>query len=136
MILWHLSEKYGIDISYRSEIGSGFYIGHFGGIIIHGETVIGKNCNISQGVTIGISNRGKRPGCPQIGDCVYIAPGAKIFGNISIGSNVAIGANCVVSHDIPDNAVVVGIPDKVLSFDGSKGYVENTDYENILAQKK
>jgi serine O-acetyltransferase len=51
-----------------------------------------------------------------------------IIGNVEIGDNVAIGANCVVTKDIPDNAVVVGIPGKVLSLDGSEGYVTRTDY--------
>ena len=65
----------------------------------------------------------------MIGDNVYIGPGAKIFGNIRIGSNVAIGANCVVNEDIPDDAVVVGILGRVISYNGSFGYVNNTDYE-------
>ena len=51
-----------------------------------------------------------------------------MIGRISIGSNVAIGANCVVTKDVPDNAVVVGIPARVVSLEGSGGYVENTDY--------
>jgi serine O-acetyltransferase len=59
---------------------------------------------------------------------VYFAPGAKAFGNIKIGNNVAIGANCVVNTDIPDNAVVVGIPGKVVSYDGADGYLYNNDY--------
>lgn len=62
---------------------------------------------------------------------MYIGPGAKMFGSIKIGNNVAIGANCVVTKDIPDNAVVVGIPGKVISYEGSNGYVNRTDYEKI-----
>jgi serine O-acetyltransferase len=80
-------------------------------------------------VTIGQSNRGKRKGCPTIGNEVYIGPGAKIFGNIKIGNNVAIGANSVVTRDIPDNAVVVGIPGNVISYNGSDGYINRIDYE-------
>ena len=125
--------KFGVSIPSTTNIGPGFYIGHFGGIVIHADTVIGKNCNISQGVTIGISPRGKRQGVPVIGDNVYIAPGAKIFGNIRIGNNVAIGANCVVTKDIPDNAVVVGIPAHVISYNGSFGYVNNTNYESLFS---
>lgn len=123
--------KYGISIPYTTYIGCGFYIGHFGNIVIHKNVKIGRNCNISQGVTIGISNRGDKKGCPSIGDNVYIGPGAKIFGNILIGNNVAIGANSVVTKDIPDNAVVVGIPGKIISYKGSTGYINNTEYPEI-----
>ena len=131
MILSHYSFKYGMDIPYATNIGPGLYIGHFGTIVVSANAVIGKNCNLSQGVTIGVSSRGVNKGCPLIGDNVYIAPGVKIIGKIRIGNNVAIGANAVVTKDIPDNAVVVGIPAKKISDDGSKGYVVNVDYDQV-----
>lgn len=124
IMLRHYSYKFGIDIPYNTVIGKGFYIGHFGNIVVNSKAIIGKNVNISQGVTIGQSNRGIRKGVATIGDCVYIGPGAKIIGNIRIGNNVAIGANCVVTKDVPDDAVVVGIPGRVLSFDGTRNYVD------------
>ena len=124
--------KLGISISYRTSIESGFYIGHFGTIIVSPYVKIGKNCNISHGVTLGRTNRGKNAGAPTLGDNIYIGPGAKIIGAINIGNNVAIGANCVVTKDIPDNAVVVGVPGKVISWHGTEGYVEKTDYEDKL----
>lgn len=123
--------KFGIDISHATKIGSGFYIGHFGGIVVHTNAVIGKNCNISHGVTIGQTNRGNKAGCPVIGDNVYIGPGAKIVGGIVIGDHVAIGANSVVTRDVPNNAVVVGLPAKVISYGSSNGYVNNTDYDQL-----
>jgi serine O-acetyltransferase len=128
LILRHLEVKYGISISDRTEIGCGFYIGHFGGIVIHPEAVIGDNCNISQGVTIGQSNRGNRAGNPVIGNYVYIGPGAQIFGHIFVGDHAAIGANAVVTKDIPENSVVVGVPGRVISSNGSTDYVLNADY--------
>ena len=112
--LVRLRYKYGIDIPPETNIGSSLYIGHFGGIFINANCVIGKNFNISQGVTIGYKD-----GCPTIGDNVYFAPGSKTFGPIKIGNNVAIGANCVVTKDVPDNGVVVGIPGKVISLEGN-----------------
>jgi len=130
-ILRHYTYKYGIAIPFTASIGEGFYIGHFGGIIINGKVVIGKNCNISQDVTIGLKVGGKNPGVPTIGNNVYIAPGVKIFGNIKVGNNAALGANCVVAKDIPDNAVVVGIPGKVISNDGSSAYIILTDYKKF-----
>lgn len=128
IILQRYKYKYGIDISPKTKIGKGFYIGHFGGIVINSQAEIGINCNLSQGVTIGMSNRGKRKGVAIIGDNVYIGPGAKVVGAVRIGDNVAIGANCVVTKDVPDNAVVVGIPGKVISMDSSEGYIGNTNY--------
>jgi len=65
---------------------------------------------------------------PEIGDNVYIGPGAKIIGNIKIGNNAAIGANCVVTKDVPENGVVVGVPGRVISFEGSAGYINKTNY--------
>ena len=130
LILHHHEIKYGISISYKTQIGSGFYIGHFGGIIVNHNAVIGKNCNISHQVTLGVANRGVRKGYPVIGDNVYIGPGAKIIGNVNIGNNAAIGANCVVTKDVPENGVVVGVPGKVISMDGSTGYINRTDYQN------
>jgi serine O-acetyltransferase len=83
-------------------------------------------------VTLGKSNRGKNKGSPVLGDNVYIGPGAKIVGGIRVGDNVAIGANCVVAKNIPDNAVVVGVPGEVISMDGSVGYINRIDYEQYL----
>jgi serine O-acetyltransferase len=120
--------KFGISIPYQTPIGSGFYIGHFGGIVVSSGATIGANCNISQGVTIGQINRGAKKGTPHIGDNVYIGPGAKVLGHISIGNNVAIGANAVVINDVPDNAVVVGVPARLISHDGSADYINRTDY--------
>jgi serine O-acetyltransferase len=128
VILQRYKYKFGIGISPKVKIGPGLYIGHFGGIIINSQAVIGKNCNISHGVTIGMANRGTKRGVASIGDNVYIGPGAKIVGAVKIGNNVAIGANCVVTKDMPDNAVVVGVPGKIISLEGSVGYVGNTNY--------
>lgn len=127
-LLLHCMYKYGIQISPRTTIGPGFCIGHFGGIVVSHRATIGRNCNLSHQVTIGASGRGDRAGVPTIGDNVYIGPGAKIFGAITIGNNVAIGANAVVTRDVPDNAVVVGVPAKVISMEGSKGLIARTDY--------
>ncbi len=127
-ILQHYTYKYGISIPYSTKIGSGFVIGHFGGIVVNDLAVIGKNCTIAHSVTVGKANRGKNKGYPVIGDNVYIGAGAKIIGKVTVGNNVAIGANCVVTKDVPDNAVVAGVPGEVISYNGSKDYVNNTDY--------
>lgn len=79
-------------------------------------------------MTLGQANRGRRKGHPVVGDDVYLGPGAKVVGAVRIGNDVAIGANCVVTDDVPDHAVVVGVPGRGVSLDGSAGYVDNTDY--------
>lgn len=105
-----LKIMWGIEIARVTQIGAGFYIGHFGGVTISPQAVIGNNCSISQGVTIGVSGQGDKSGAPTIGDNVYIAPGAKVFGKITIGSNVKIGANAVIYQDLPDNVIAVLSP--------------------------
>ena len=125
IMLNHYTYRYGISIPYNTNISAGFYIGHFGGIVVNHKTVIGKNCNISQGVTIGETYGGKNPGVPVLGDNVYIGPGAKIIGGITVGNNVAIGANCVLTKSVPDNAIAVGIPGEVISYKGSNEYINN-----------
>ncbi len=127
--LWYrrLKVKYGFDISFRAKIGQGFFLGHFGGVVVHSDAVIGDYCNLSQGVTIGISNRGEKQGTPVIGNYVFIGPGAKIFGKIFIGNYCAIGANAVLLNSIEDSAVAVGIPARVVSREGSASYIHNID---------
>jgi serine O-acetyltransferase len=131
-VLGHYRYKYGISIPPDTKIGSGFYIGHFGGIVVNSNCVIGNNCNISQGVSLGKANRGKNKGFPVLGNNIYIGPGAKIVGAVRIGDNVAIGANCVVTKNIPNNSVVVGIPGRVISSKGAEGYVNRTDYDEKI----
>lgn len=123
LMLRHLSYKSGFQISYRTEIGMGFYIGHFGTVIVNSDAKLGKNINLSPGVVIGMANRGKNKGVAVLEDNIYVGPGAKIVGAVHIGNNVAIGANAVVTKDLPDNVSVAGVPAKVLSFAGSENYV-------------
>lgn len=104
---------YNSSIPFQCKIGKGSRFGYGGiGVVIHKRAILGKNCLIGTNITIG----GKSPHfeVPIIGDDVYIATGAKILGPITIGNNVTIGANAVVIKDVPDNAVVVGIPAKVI----------------------
>lgn len=111
------------EIPAGADIGGGLHLSHTGGIVISPDARIGRDCNLSQGVTIGIGGRGEKRGTPFICDRVYIGPGAKVFGNIRIGNDVAIGANAVVNQDVPDGAVVAGIPARVVSNKGSQDFV-------------
>ena len=119
MTLWYffrlrqLSYKTGIQIP-PNTCAPGLQIWHYGYIIINQSVHIGRNITIYPGVEIGHKVIGG--GCPLIGDDVFIGAGVKIFGAIKIGNNVTIAANAVVLHDIPDNAIVAGIPAKVVKY--------------------
>jgi serine O-acetyltransferase len=133
-LLRHYSIRFGIDISPDACIGSGFYIGHFGGIVVNRDVVIGDNCNLSHRVTLGQLNRGERAGCPVIGSNVYIAPGAVVIGRIHVGDHAAIGANAVVISDVATHTTVGGVPAREISSSGSEGYVNRTDYPPVLSR--
>ncbi len=104
---------YGIELPYNAKIGSGVIIEHQHGIVVHGNAVIGNNCVIRQGVTIGNRYMDKPTEAPVLGDNVNIGAGAKLLGNITIGENTNIGANSVILNDIPSNSLVVGIPGRI-----------------------
>jgi serine O-acetyltransferase len=99
-ILW------GIDIPRSARIGPGFYIGHFSGIFVSAHAVIGRNCFISQGVTIGVGGSGNKRGVPVLGDNVYLGAGCKLFGRITLGDDVKVGANAVVHRSLAAGAKV------------------------------
>lgn len=124
--------KHQVWIPPTTQIGPGLFINHVGNIIVNGRAVIGKNCNLACGTTIGQTNRGAHSGVPHIGDNVFIAQGARIIGGVTIGHNAAIGTNAVVIRDVPDNAVVATQPGTIISYRGSSGYVNKTDYDDIL----
>jgi serine O-acetyltransferase len=102
----------GIELPCEVNVGKGFVIDHFGGIVISGYASFGENCRIRNGVVIGLQNI-LEPCAPQIGNNVDIGTGAKVLGNITIGNNVTIGANAVVICNVPDNHLAVGVPAKL-----------------------
>ena len=115
--------KYGIAIPEYTVIGPGLFINRFGGVMINGDVVIGANCNITHGAMLGQSNRGAKAGSPILGDRVFLAAGSKVIGRVVIGDDAVVGANAVVTKDVPPKGVVGGIPAKLISLDGSSGYV-------------
>lgn len=105
---------YNSSIPYQAKIGKGTKFAYGGiAVIIHKRAVIGSNCNIGSNVTIG--GRSNHQSVPIIGNRVYIGTGAKILGPVTIGNDVKIGANAVVIMDLPDNAVAVGVPAKIIN---------------------
>jgi serine O-acetyltransferase len=99
----------GIELPCEVVVGHGFVIDHSGGIVVSGYARFGDNCRIRSGVVIGLK-RVSDPCAPQFGNNVDVGAGAKVLGNIHIGSNVIIGANAVVTRDVPDNSMAVGVP--------------------------
>jgi serine O-acetyltransferase len=108
--LRQMSYKYGIDMYSSTTIGKGFYIGHFGGIVVNGGVIFGDNVNISQGVTIGQINEGRLKGNPMIGNNVWVGANAVVVGGIKIGNNVSIAPCSFVNFDVPDYSLVMGSP--------------------------
>lgn len=113
----------GISIPASAKIGASFYIGHFGGIILNANTQIGSNCNISQGVTIGVSGLGDKRGVPSIGNNVYIGANSVVAGKITIGDYVLIGACSLVNSNVESDSIMLGVPAVKISDKSSKGYI-------------
>lgn len=104
----------GITIGASASIGRRFTIEHHGCIVIHGATVIGNDCLIRHGVTLGNTGYDDPLGAPTVGDRVQMGAGAKILGRISVGNDVIIGANAVVTRNVPDGIAVGGVPARPL----------------------
>lgn len=116
--------KFGFQIG--GKIGEGFYIGHFGTVIVSVNSSIGKNCNIAPGVTIGASRRGEKKGAPKLGNFVWIGTNAVLVGNIQIGSDVLIAPGAYVNFDVPDHSIVIGNPGKItFRENATEGYINN-----------
>ncbi|UMQ40280.1 serine acetyltransferase [Chryseobacterium sp. Y16C] len=127
LVLRHFQIKYGFQIYPETQIGEGFYLGHWGSLVINPKTIIGRNCNIAQGVTIGQQNRGKNEGSPEIGNEVWIGPNAVIVGNIKIGNNVLIAPNSYVNFNVPSDSVVSGNPAQIYPNErATEGYINYT----------
>ena len=104
----------GIEIHPACFIGKGLLIDHGMGVVIGETAIIGDDCTIFHGVTLG--GRGNQIGKrhPTLCNRVFVGAGAKILGNIEIGNDVKIGANAVVLQDVPNGATAVGVPARII----------------------
>mgnify|MGYP004485559545 FL=1 len=112
-IFWKfVNHHYAIKLGYTippNTCGKGLNIHHYGCVVINENARLGEYCNIQQCVNIG-QNHGAN-NCPVIGDHVYIGPGAKIFGKVTIANGIAIGAGSVVTRSfLNENTTIVGNP--------------------------
>ena len=110
----------GIEIHPGATIGHRVFIDHGMGVVIGETAVIGDDCTLYHGVTLGGTswNKGKRH--PTLEQGVVIGAGAKVLGPITIGKNAKIGSNAVVVKDVPPNATAVGIPARILEEEKAK----------------
>lgn len=117
----------GVEIHPAAQIGKHFFIDHAMGVVIGETTIVGDNCVLYQGVTLGGTGNetGKRH--PTLGNNVTVGTGAKVLGNIRIGNNVKIGGNSVVVKDVPDNCTVVGVPGRIIKRNGCRVFEESFD---------
>jgi len=111
----------GIEIDHRAHVGAGLMIPHSGFIVI-GPVRIGRHCTISQGATIGHSTTEHDPdkwATPVLEDRTWVGPGAVIAGGIHVGADAVVGANSVLTRDVPDRGVVLGVPARLIARTGS-----------------
>ncbi|OGZ95165.1 MAG: hypothetical protein A3I44_03700 [Candidatus Sungbacteria bacterium RIFCSPLOWO2_02_FULL_51_17] len=101
--------RFANDISYKAAIGPGFRVVHMQGIVVGTGAVIGRNCTLLGGVSLGKKDRLPSP-MPRLGDNVYVGAGSKLIGDIDIGDHVVIGALTLCNKSVPANSVVYGNP--------------------------
>lgn len=107
-IMYIVRVRFTIDIHPGCKIGKRLFIDHGAGVVIGETSIIGDDCTIYQGVSLGGTGKEKGKRHPTVGNNVMIGAGSKILGNITIGNNAKIGANTVVLSSVPENATVVG----------------------------
>ncbi len=106
----------GIEIHPGATIGEGFFIDHGMGVVIGETAIIGENCHLFQGVTLGGTSTRRAKRHPTLEKNVVVGAGAKVIGDVTIGANAKIGAGSVVVTNVPANATVVGVPGHVVAF--------------------
>ncbi len=124
-------KKTGIEIHPAATIGKGVFIDHGMGVVIGETAVVGDNCTIYQGVTLGGTGKDKGKRHPTIGNNVTIGCGAKVLGPFSVGDNSKIAANAVVLNEIPANSTCVGVPAHIVKRDNIKVADAKIDLDQI-----
>lgn len=120
-----------VEIHPGAKIGWGLFIDHGSGVVIGETAVIGDNCTIYQGVTLGGTGKeaGKRH--PTLGNNVIVGCGAKVLGPFKVGSNSKIASGAVVLEEVPDNSTAVGVPAKIVRINGKKVCDSNKNLNHV-----
>ncbi|HNT33960.1 MAG TPA: serine O-acetyltransferase [bacterium] len=121
----------GVEIHPGALIGKGFFIDHGMGVVIGETTIVGENCTLFQGVTLGGTGKESGKRHPTLGRNVMVSTGAKILGNIEIGDNAKIGAGSVVLKSVPADCTVVGIPGKIVRRKGERIGSPDLDHSDL-----
>ena len=120
-VLSHISRIFtGVEIHPGAKIGRGVFIDHGMGVVIGETSEIGNRCLLYQGVTLGGTGKESGKRHPSLEDNVVIGAGAKVLGDIQIGTNTRIGAGSVVVKNVEANSTVVGIPGRIVHQSGVK----------------
>lgn len=131
MISQRARNRTGIEIHPGATIGKGLFIDHGMGVVIGETAVVGNNCLLYQGVTLGGTGKDKGKRHPTLGDNVLVGSGAKVLGPFTVGNNVKIAANAVVLSAIPDNSTAVGVPARVVKMNGKRVCPVTSDIDQI-----
>jgi serine O-acetyltransferase len=107
-----------IEIHPGAQIGRRFFIDHGAGVVIGETAIVGDDVLMYHQVTLGGTSLEKTKRHPTVGNNVLLGMGAKVLGNITVGDGARIGANSVITHDVPPNTIVVGVPGRILVQDG------------------
>jgi len=110
----------GVEIHPGAKIGKGLFIDHGSGVVIGETTIIGDNCTLYQGVTLGGTGKDTGKRHPTLGDNVMVGAGAKVLGNFTVGDGAKIAAGAVVLGPVPENCTAVGIPAHVVRREGKR----------------
>ncbi len=105
----------GVEIHPAAQIGERFFIDHGMGVVIGETAVIGNDCTLYHGVTLGGTSWKKGKRHPTLGDNVVVGAGAKVLGPIELADGVRVGSNAVVVKDVAKNLTVVGIPGRIIA---------------------
>ncbi len=110
-LIWRINTFLtGVDINPNAKIGAGLVISHGVGLVVGGDVVIGEDCLLHHGATLGAPTTQRIAQCPSVGDKVTIGAGASLIGGITIGSEAFIGAGALVATDVPAGAKALAPP--------------------------
>jgi serine O-acetyltransferase len=122
-----------IEIEEDAQIAKGVFISPIGGIIL-GANSVGRCCTIHHNVTIGFGfGRGRKLQSPDIGENVWVGPGAIIYGNIKVGDGAVVGPDTVVNKNVPPHCIISGNPARVIQKDFNNAILHKTNSPHIIA---
>ena len=122
----HARRRTGIEIHPGATIGKNLFIDHGMGVVIGETAIIGDNCTLYQGVTLGGTGKDHGKRHPTLGDNVLIGAGAKVLGPFRVGDNARVAAGAVVLSEVPDDATAVGVPARVVRIGGQRIFDNST----------